>query len=158
MQSGTCAHESATRSAQHAARNTQRATRSAQHAARNTQRATRSAQHAARNTQRATRSAQHAARNTQRATRSAQHAARNTQRATRSAQHNITRYLFQLRVSLSPLRSHKFCHNFADTTSEICRCNQGIEDTKHFLFSCPDYATPRATLAASVLNILQKTT
>ena len=66
------------------------------------------------------------------------------------------RYLFQLRVSLSPLRSHKFCHNFAYTPSEICRCNQGIEDTKHFLFSCPDYATPRATLAASVLNILQK--
>ena len=57
------------------------------------------------------------------------------------------RYLFQLRVSLSPLRSHKFRHNFADTLSEICRCNQGIEDTNHFLFSCPDYATPRATLA-----------
>ena len=65
-------------------------------------------------------------------------------------------YLFQLRVSLSPLRSHKFRHNFADTPSEICRCNQGIEDTNHFLFSCPDYAIPRATLAASVLNILQK--
>ena len=61
------------------------------------------------------------------------------------------RYLFQLRVSL---RSHKFHHNFADTPSEICRCNQGIEDTNHFLFSCPDYATPRATLAASVINIL----
>ena len=61
------------------------------------------------------------------------------------------RYLFQLRLSLSPLRSHKFRHN-----SEICRCNQGIEDTNHFLFSCPDYATPRATLAATVINILQK--
>ena len=66
------------------------------------------------------------------------------------------RYLFQLRVSLSQLRSHKFRHNFADTPSEICRCNQGIEDTNHFLFSCPDYATPRATLAANVINILQK--
>ena len=66
------------------------------------------------------------------------------------------RYLFQLRVSLSPLRSHKFRHNFADTLSEICRCNQGIEDTNHFLFSCPDYATPRATLAANVINILQE--
>ena len=51
------------------------------------------------------------------------------------------RYLFQLRISLSPLISHKF---------------QGIEDTNHFLFSCPDYATPRATLTASVMNILQK--
>ena len=66
------------------------------------------------------------------------------------------RYLFQLRVSLSPLRSHKFRHNFPDTPSDICRCNQGIEDTKHFLFSCPEYAIPRASLEASVINILQK--
>ena len=66
------------------------------------------------------------------------------------------RYLFQLRVSLSPLRSHKWGHNFIDTPSEICRCNQGIEDTDHFLFSCSEYAIHRATLAASVINILQK--
>ena len=65
-------------------------------------------------------------------------------------------YLFQLRVSLSPLRSHKFRYNFTDTPSEICHCNHGIEDTTHFLFSCPDYATPRAILTASVINILQK--
>ena len=61
-------------------------------------------------------------------------------------------YLFQLRVSLSPLRSHKFRYNFTDTHSEICHCNHGIEDTTHFLFSCPDYATPRAILTASVIN------
>ena len=66
------------------------------------------------------------------------------------------RYLFQLRVSLSPLRSHKWGHNFIDTPSEICRCNQGIEDTNHFLFSCPEYAIHRATLAVSIINILQK--
>ena len=66
------------------------------------------------------------------------------------------RYLFQLRVSLTPLRSHKYRHNFTDTPFDICHCNQGIEDTNHFLFSCPDYAIPRATLAASVINILQK--
>ena len=35
-------------------------------------------------------------------------------------------YLFQLRVSLSPSRSHKWRHNFADTPSEMCPCNQGI--------------------------------
>ena len=29
------------------------------------------------------------------------------------------RYLFQLRVGLSPLRHHKKLHNFADTPSEI---------------------------------------
>ena len=40
--------------------------------------------------------------------------------------------------------------------TETCRCKQGIEDTSHFLFSCPLYAIPRATLAASVKHILQK--
>ena len=33
------------------------------------------------------------------------------------------RYLFQLRVNLSPLRSHKMRHNFSDTPSETCECN-----------------------------------
>ena len=66
------------------------------------------------------------------------------------------RYLFQLRASLSPLRSHKCRHNFTDTPSELCRCKQGMEDTKHFIFSCPLYAIQRATLTASVINIFQK--
>ena len=52
--------------------------------------------------------------------------------------------------------SHKWRHNFNDASSEICCCNQGIEDTSHFLFSCPFFATQRATLAASVINILRK--
>ena len=66
------------------------------------------------------------------------------------------RCLFQLRVGLSPLRNHKWRHYFNDTPSETSRCKQGIEDTSHFLFSCPLYAIPRATLAASVIHILQK--
>ena len=44
------------------------------------------------------------------------------------------RYIFQLRVGLSSLRCHKNRHNFIDTPSGICLCNQGIEDTNHFLF------------------------
>ena len=59
-------------------------------------------------------------------------------------------------LRLSPLRSHKYRHNFTDTPSDICHCNQGIEDINHFLFLCPDYAILGATLAASVINILQK--
>ena len=43
------------------------------------------------------------------------------------------KYIFQLRMNLSPLRSHKKHHNFADTPSDICQCNQGIEDTRHFI-------------------------
>ena len=66
------------------------------------------------------------------------------------------RYLLQLRVNLSSLRGHKRRHNFFDTPSDNCHCNQGVEDTSHFLFSCPSYATQRATLAASVIEILQK--
>ena len=66
------------------------------------------------------------------------------------------RYLFQLRVGLSSLRYHKKRHNFLDTPSDECPCNHGIEDSKHFLFSCPLYATQRVTLLTSVNAILQK--
>ena len=66
------------------------------------------------------------------------------------------RYLFQLSVSLNPLKGHKWCHNFIGTPSGIRLCNQGIEDTSHFLFSCHLYATQRATLVSSVNEILQK--
>ena len=45
------------------------------------------------------------------------------------------RYLFYLRVSLSPLRSHKNRHEFDDTPFDKGLCNHGIEDTRHFLFS-----------------------
>ena len=58
-------------------------------------------------------------------------------------------------LSLSPLRSHKWRHHFIDTPSEICRCNQGNEDTNHFFCLCPFYAIQRATLADSVRIVLQ---
>ena len=51
------------------------------------------------------------------------------------------RYLFQLRASLSPLRSHKSRHNFIDTPSDICHCKQGVEDTSYFLFFWSPYVT-----------------
>ena len=66
------------------------------------------------------------------------------------------RYLFQLRISLSPLKGHKYCHNFIDTPSGICHCNQGIEDTSHFLLSCPCYTVQRVTLINSIKAILLK--
>ena len=43
------------------------------------------------------------------------------------------RYLFQLRVRLSPLRSHKSHHDFIDTPSDICQCNQSVEVISYFL-------------------------
>ena len=64
------------------------------------------------------------------------------------------KYLFQLRMNLSPLGSHKKHHNFADTRSDICPCNQGIEDTRHFLFECLTFATHRARLTVTVTDVL----
>ena len=66
------------------------------------------------------------------------------------------RYLFQLRVRLSPLLSHKRHHNFIDTPSEICHCNQGVDDSNHFFFSCLSFITESATLVTNVNEILQK--
>ena len=67
------------------------------------------------------------------------------------------RKIFQLRVGLSPLKSHKFRHNFNDTPIDTCSCGIEAEDTKHFLFSCPLHTRPRAALAASVVTILTNT-
>ena len=66
------------------------------------------------------------------------------------------RYLFQLRLNLSPLRSHKAKYGFTDTPSDICLCMLGTEDTRHFLFSCPFYITKRAVMTSTVSEILQK--
>ena len=66
------------------------------------------------------------------------------------------RYIFQLRLGLSPLRSHKKKYGFIDTPSDICLCRLGTEDTRHFLFSCPFYATKRAIMISSVHEILLK--
>ena len=61
------------------------------------------------------------------------------------------------RRPLSPLRSHKKQHNFFDTPSDICECNLGIEDIRHFLFHYTFYAAQRVTLlAVSVIDILQR--
>ena len=66
------------------------------------------------------------------------------------------RYLFLLRVGLSPLRSHTNRHGFLDTPLGDCLCNRGIEDTNHFLLLCSLYATERAILITSVTEILIK--
>ena len=66
------------------------------------------------------------------------------------------RYLFQLRVGLSPLRYHKNRHNFIDTPSNECTCNHGIEDTNHFLFSYSFYDIQKATLLNTVIEIIRK--
>ena len=66
------------------------------------------------------------------------------------------RYIFQLRVGLSKLRYHKKRHNFGDTVTDICSCNQGVEDVKHFLLECSHYADFRTTLLDNVNQILNR--
>ena len=65
------------------------------------------------------------------------------------------RFLYWLRLNLSPLRSHKFHYNFADTVSDTCSCENGVEDTEHFLLLCPLYAIEREYMLRHVNIILQ---
>ena len=65
-----------------------------------------------------------------------------------------TRFLIQLRLGLSPLKSHKHRHNFADTPSDKCNCGIEAESTSHFLFNCPLFVSHRGNLASSVIRTL----
>ena len=66
------------------------------------------------------------------------------------------KYIFQLRLGLSPLRFHKHRHNFLDTPSDICLCKTDKETTEHFLFKCPFYVSKRVTLAENVVPLLSQ--
>ena len=66
------------------------------------------------------------------------------------------RHIFLLRLNLSPLKDHKWRHNFADTCSNKCLCNEGKEDTTHYLLLCSSFNTQRGTLTTSVKEILSK--
>ena len=64
------------------------------------------------------------------------------------------KFIFQLRLGLSPLKCHKRRHNFADTPCDRCDCGCSPEDTAHFLNSCILHNAHRLILRDSVLNIL----
>ena len=66
------------------------------------------------------------------------------------------KWIFQLRVGLSPLRSHKKAHNFDDTPSDICNCRITAETTCHFLLHCPNFVNPRKIFYSTVNPILRK--
>ena len=67
-----------------------------------------------------------------------------------------TKTIFQLRLGLSDLKSHKMNHKFADTTSELCACNQEAETTIHFFCRCSLFLTQRIALVDSVSVILEQ--
>ena len=64
------------------------------------------------------------------------------------------KYLFQLRVGLSLLKSHKKNHNFKDTPNDDCHCGTGIESTEHFLLSCPLFTRQRENLFLTINPVL----
>ena len=66
------------------------------------------------------------------------------------------RYLFQLRVGLSPLLSHKKKYNFLDTPTELCSCNLEAETTDHFFEFCILYRNQRNNLESKTKIILQR--
>ena len=66
------------------------------------------------------------------------------------------RFIFQLRVGLSPLRHHKKKRNFNDVHSDICDCQHDSETLTHFLFFCPKYFVQRTDLQNSTRQILQR--
>ena len=54
------------------------------------------------------------------------------------------KWIFQLRVGLSPLRSHKRAHNFVDIPNELCNCSPNTAETScHFLLNCTNFVNPR---------------
>ena len=67
---------------------------------------------------------------------------------------NGIRWIFQLRVGLSPLRAHKKSHKFPDTPDDACLCNIGAETTQHFLLKCPIFNTQRNLLFQAVNPVI----
>ena len=67
---------------------------------------------------------------------------------------NGTKWIFQLRVGLSPLKSHKKAHNFLDTPVDTCECRLDAETSQHFLLHCPIFIEQRRNLFQTINPIL----
>ena len=69
---------------------------------------------------------------------------------------NGIKWIFQLRVGLSPLKSHKKAHHFQDTPDETCCCLQNTAETScHYLLHCPNFVSHRNELFQTLTPILQ---
>ena len=64
------------------------------------------------------------------------------------------KWIFQLRVGLSHLKSHKFNHNFNDILSDACSCSSSSENTYHFFLVCLNYNLIRVDLFKEIKSIL----
>ena len=64
------------------------------------------------------------------------------------------KHIFQLRVGLSLLKSHKKSHNFIDTPSDWCECNSPPDNKYHYLLQCHLFHFPRIELINSITSIV----
>ena len=62
-------------------------------------------------------------------------------------------WIFQIRVGLSPLKSHKMRHNFQDTPDDKYIC-KSEETTQHFILKCHIYNEHRLDLFQTLNPIL----
>ena len=63
------------------------------------------------------------------------------------------KWLFQLRVGLSPLYAHKKNHNFSDTPCDKCDVCKRTENLEHFFLHCIRFTETRRTLLNSILTL-----
>ena len=63
------------------------------------------------------------------------------------------KWLFQLRVGLSPLYAHKKNNNFSDTLCDKCDVCKRAENLEHFFLNCMRFTETRRTLLNSVLTL-----
>ena len=66
------------------------------------------------------------------------------------------KFIYQLRVGLSPLKEHKNRHNFLDTPCGLCTCGTGTESTEHFLLVCPIFTEPRKKLFETIDSLIEQ--
>ena len=59
----------------------------------------------------------------------------------------------RLRLGFSPLRKHKFKHNFQDTLNPLCSCSIEVESTSHYFLRCHFLDALRDTLMNELRNI-----
>ena len=67
---------------------------------------------------------------------------------------NGIKWIFQLRVGLSPLKEHKKRHRFLDTPDDVCVCTREAESTRHFFLECSLHVDHRLNLLNNVEPIL----
>ena len=67
---------------------------------------------------------------------------------------NCIKWIFQLRVGLSPLKSHKKNHRFQDTPDDTCQCTENAETSHHFLLHCPTFIEHRRKLFETLNPIM----